>query len=115
MTEKSYLELIGRLPLRDKLLLIVAPYMPLTIQRKIVMKYLPFLISVALELGMKKAKEEMGDEVFQKVLDSLPTEIKDKDGTWTLPPGTSQEEIAEFLIRLRERGVEILDKKVNGG
>ena len=73
------------------------------IRRRILMRYLPFLVSKAFEFAFKKAKDEMGDEAFLIALDQIPTRIKDKDGFWTLPSGTSQEEVTQFIIQLRER------------
>ncbi|MBA7490009.1 hypothetical protein ES702_00543 [subsurface metagenome] len=102
MTEEFVKELLGRLPLRDKFLLRVARYMPFKIRLRITRKYLPFFISEALEFAVRNAKDEMGDEEFQKLMDQLPTEIKDKDGTWILPPGTTREEVDQFLIQLRD-------------
>ena len=103
MAKEHYKELLGRLPLSKKLLLRVSKYMPSIIRRQIQMRYVLFLVSGALEFATRETIDEMGVEAFQKMLDQLPTKIKDKEGIWILPPGTSQEEVAQFLMRLKER------------
>jgi len=115
MTEEHFKELFGQLPLRDRLLLRVSKYMPFIIQRRILVRYLIFVVPKILEIAFRKARDEMGKEAFQKMLNLLPIRIEDKNGVWILPSGTTQEEVTEFLIQLREKGG--LDKergKVNG-
>ncbi len=115
MAEEFYKELLGRLSLRDKLLFRLSRYMPSIIRRRILMRYVQLIVPKVLEFTFRQAKDEMGDESFQKMLDQIPTEIKDKEGTWTLPSGTSREEIAQFLMRLREKGVDILEEAGKSG
>lgn len=110
MAEKHFKELLKRLSLKDKFLLRVAKYMPSVIRKRIQMGYILLFVSWAIESGFRQLKEEMGNEAFQKMLDQLPTSIKDKDGVWTLPAGTTEEEVSQFLMQLREQSVDILDK-----
>ena len=107
MTEKYETEFKGlfeRFPLKDRLLIRLSKYMPSGIRERIQLGYVPLLVLWAIEFGFKQAKEEMGDKAFQRMLDQIPTKIKDKDGVWILPSGTSQAEVDQFLMRLKEQG-----------
>lgn len=103
MVEENYKELLGQLPLRDKLLFRLSRYMPSIIRRRILLRYIQLIVPKALEFAVRQAKDEMGDEAFQKLLDQIPIDIIDKNGTWTLPAGTTKEEVAQFLMRLKEQ------------
>jgi len=100
-------EFFGQLSFKDRFLFRLSRYMPSIIQRRILIRYVRLIVPKALELSFRQAKDEMGDEAFQKMLDQIPIEIKDKDGVWTLPAGTTKEEIYQFLVRLRERRVNV--------
>lgn len=99
-------ELLGRLTLRDKLLFRLSRYMPSIIRRRILVRYVQLIAPKALEIAFRQAKDALGDEGFKKMLDQIPIEIKDKDGTWILPSGTSREDVYHFLMRLREQEVD---------
>ncbi len=99
-------EFFDQLSLKDKFLFRVSRYMPSRIRRRIIMRYIQLVVPVALKFALEQVKDEMGDEDFQKMLDQIPTKIKDEKGMWILPAGTTSEEVDQFLIQLRERGVD---------
>lgn len=99
-------EFFGQLSFKDRFLFRLSRYMPSIIRRRIQIRYVQLIVPKVLEFSFKQAKDEMGDEAFQKMLDQIPTEIKDKDGVWTLPAGTTKEEVYQFLVQLRERSVD---------
>ncbi len=108
MDEKQLMEeFCEQLSFKDRFLFRLSRYMPSIIQRRILVRYMRLVVPKALELSFRQAKDEMGDEAFQKMLGQIPTEIKDKDGVWTLPGGTTKEEVYQFLMRLRERRVNV--------
>lgn len=106
MAKEHYKGLFERLPLKDRFLIRLSKYMPSKIRERIQIGYVPLLVSWAIEFGFKQAKEEMGTEAFQELIDQLEITIKDEDGIWTLPAGTTNEELAEFLERLKDAKVE---------
>ncbi len=102
-------DFFNQLSLKDRFLFRISRYMPSRIRHRIAMRYVQLVVPVALNFALTQGKEEMGPETFQKMLDQIPTKIKDKNGMWILPAGTTNEEVNQFLIQLRERS-----KKVNG-
>lgn len=103
MSKKEIKELFERLPFKDRLFIRLSKYMPSMIRRRILMRYVPLLVSEALKFALRKVENEMGIKAFRRALDQLPISVKDKDGVWTLPAGTTKEEVYQFLIQLRER------------
>ncbi len=96
-------EFFDQLSLKDRFLFRISKYMPSRIRHRIAMRYVQLVVPVALKFALTQAKEEMGPEAFQKMLDQMPTKIKDEDGMWILPAGTTSEEVDQFLMQLRER------------
>lgn len=103
MDKESTEKVLGQLPWEDRFLLRLGKYMPYRIQTRILQKVLPTIISEAVLHAVKEFRKEVGNEAFQEMLNQLPTKIRDKGGVWILPSGTTREEVAEFLIQLKEK------------
>ena len=108
---KEMEEYLGQLSFKDRFLFRISRYVPSIIRRRILMRYVQLIVPKTLEFAFRQAKDEMGDETFQKMLDQIPTKIKDKDGVWTLPAGTTRDGVAEFLMQLREKGLDKEEEK----